>query len=220
MATRKTIQIGNTTQHNIGNVSSGSFSHTVVTGTNRKLIMAFAGRGTGSSMSSATYNGVALTKAKGSTFFDACEGQVWYLDNPAVGSNTLAYTLTGAEDNRAVIGVMDISNAKPGSVSGTDEQTGSAGSMSNTVTVSVDGSVVIDAVFNTGVSAGSSGAGQTDICSRSGADSGGASYKSNVSAGTTTMSWSGWTGGSAYSQAVMVIEPAELRGGAFVLASL
>jgi len=213
----KTIAVGNTTQHNIGNVSSGSFSHTVVTGSDRKLILIHAGRG-GETITSVTANTRSMTLAKQSTAFDQCLTQIFYLDNPDVGSNTIAYTLAGTEDNRAVIGVIDIRNAKQGTITRTDEQVGTGSSFSNTVTIDLSGSIVIEGQFNINTSAGSPSSGQTTIASRSGDDSGGASYKANVSAGTTTMGWSGFSSGStAYSQAVVVIEPAKIKGGSFLL---
>ena len=211
----KTIGIGNTTQHNVGSISSGSFSHTVVTGSDRKLILLMMNRNTGA-ITSVTANGSSMTLAKQSTSFDGCFTQIFYLDNPDVGSNTISYTLNGTDDNRAVIGVLDIRNAKQGTITRTDEQVGGSYGFTNSVTVDVSGSIVIEGQFNTGIQSGTVGAGQSYIATRSGNDSGGASYKANVNAGTTNMSWSWSDSDSAYSEAVVVIEPAKQKGGAFI----
>jgi RHS repeat-associated protein len=53
--------------------------------------------GTGT-ITSATYNGTSLTKAT-STRAGGMASEIWYLVNPATGSNTMSVTVTGATDS-------------------------------------------------------------------------------------------------------------------------
>lgn len=81
--------------------SSVSYTHTTA-GSNLVLFMGAANySGIARTVSGITYNSVAATKANGITA--ALEGnnqdaELWYLDSPATGSNTVAVTLTGTAD--------------------------------------------------------------------------------------------------------------------------
>jgi hypothetical protein len=77
-----------------------NWTHTT-SGSNRLLVL-FADiwqdvGGTGT-ITSATYNGVSLTKAT-STRGGGMASEIWYLANPASGSNTMSVTVTGATDS-------------------------------------------------------------------------------------------------------------------------
>ena len=79
--------------------STKNIAHTT-SGSNRLLVLTAdiwqdsPGVGT---ITSATYNGTALTKAT-STRSGGMASEIWYLANPQLGSNTLSVTITGATD--------------------------------------------------------------------------------------------------------------------------
>lgn len=72
--------------------SSASYSHTC-TGSNL-ILWVHVGSFTATT-SSVTYNGVSMTKAVDSGLQDGAYNTLWYLINPATGSNTVAITVSG-----------------------------------------------------------------------------------------------------------------------------
>ncbi len=77
-----------------------TWTHTTGSGSNRLLTLSgniwqdVGGTGT---ITSASYNGVALTKATSTTEV-SMDSELWYLVNPASGSNTMSVTVTGNTD--------------------------------------------------------------------------------------------------------------------------
>jgi len=90
--------------------SSTSFAYTC-TGSNLLLLVTVGVDDSGTvDVSSITYNGVGLTNANanGNYNLQNKHSRIWYLINPATGSNTLAITLTGDPSDIAVIGVISL----------------------------------------------------------------------------------------------------------------
>ncbi len=77
-----------------------TWTHTISSGSNRLLVLSadlwqdVAGTG---SITSASYNGAALTKAT-STLSTGMESEIWYLVNPSSGAHTVSVTVTGDTD--------------------------------------------------------------------------------------------------------------------------
>lgn len=86
--------------------TSANISHTC-SGSDRLLIVTVGTDGRAQSVTSATYNGVALTRAirRQHTNTDAFAGfeELWYLVNPATGTNTLVLNLSTSMQVQAVI---------------------------------------------------------------------------------------------------------------------
>ena len=80
--------------------ASYNWSHTC-SGSNRILIVGVSMLSVvGSSVSSITYNGVALTKIRSdASVSGAVRTELWRLVNPATGANTVAVTLSAALDS-------------------------------------------------------------------------------------------------------------------------
>lgn len=82
----------------ISSVGSYSTSVNVGTGSDRLLVVEFLQRDTGirRTITSITYNGVNLSHATGSLATNGTlSSEIWYLMNPAAGSNTLSITFSG-----------------------------------------------------------------------------------------------------------------------------
>ena len=107
--------------------SSASFSHVQIS---PFLLVAVYWRDTTKSVSSVTYNGVALTgltQAVTTTGSTGKGAQLFYLQNPAPGSNTLVVTWSGSVPASAVL-AANIFNVNP--VKPVDAQGGNNGNSS------------------------------------------------------------------------------------------
>lgn len=108
--------------------STGSFAFDAGSADDRVLIVFVAGdRGGATTISSATYNGVAMTAhtgfTSGATGFD---GRLFYLAGPASGSNTVQVTLSDANIKGGILAIAysgvdqttpleNLTNVNPGS---------------------------------------------------------------------------------------------------------
>jgi hypothetical protein len=173
--------------------ASYTWSHTC-TGTNRHLVVAIAMLSVGgSSVSSITYNSVALTliRARASAA-GAVRSEIWGLVNPASGSNTIAVTLstdldsvgnassfTGIHQTSPTEGAADASALNVGAADATVD-----------VTTVADNDWVIDNVATSDTTI-TVGAGQTQRNNVSGALGSGAMSTEGpkTPAGAVTMSW-------------------------------
>jgi RHS repeat-associated protein len=124
-----------TTGYNGGPVTK-TWTHTVSSGANRILVLAadiwqdVAGSGT---ISSATYGGVALTKAASSASVNM-NSELWYLVNPPSGANTMSVTVTGATD-AIKLGAADYTGvAQTSPVDATTTTTGTSGNPTESIT--------------------------------------------------------------------------------------
>lgn len=194
--------------------SSGSNTHIVGSGDNRILIAHISGQDDTRSVSSVTYGGIDLTLLRRTVQTNGLGSwaEIWYLVAPAVGSATLAVTLSAATEwtagGSSWFGVdqNDPFSADDGAIS-----TGT--SISKAIASSI-GEVVIDAVAqHAGVGTGpaislTEGANQSVIYKGNSGDfsnamGGGASYEDGVD-GNVTMSWSSnWSGNNSITVASM-----------------
>lgn len=212
---RNTLGVGNTTQYNVVvTTNPQTFTHTVSSQSDRKLILVHCNRASDTG-SSVTYNGVAMTLILRSPSNEQTFTEIWYLDNPATGSNTVSFNWTSAPGGNEVIGVIDIYNAELGLPIDQDSQTG-YGSFTNSVPVSIDGSIIIEGMYSsTDALVGASQSGQVEFAKRVTNDSGGCSYKLNVNTPSSTVGWNMNTS-SGYSEAAITVAPSLMRGGSFL----
>ncbi len=97
--------------------STISFAHSVTAGgVNRLLVLGVSinvAGNSGSTVTAATYNGVALTKSFAFDPGNNFRVEMWYLVNPATGSNTVQVTVNKTTGNPmgVVIGAVDFTNA-------------------------------------------------------------------------------------------------------------
>lgn len=132
------------------NSNALNWGHTVGAGTNRLLVVALSLRHTGAQAATAvTYNGINLTPFIIQTNNNNARVELWYLTNPPTGTANVAIAWSGAS-TRAVGGAMSFSGVDqttpledPEGATG-NSTAGSA--VSVTVTTTVRGAWVIDAV--------------------------------------------------------------------------
>lgn len=176
-----------------GSGSSFSWSHTC-SGSNRVLLLGIGWYDTADTVSSITYNSVAMTLVPSST---ATNGQytaaLYYLTDPTTGSNTISVTFTGS--------VFDFGGVAL-SVTGADQSTplGTANTASGTSTTpsvtitSASGELVLDTLIIAHSGTLTVGGSQTQ---RWNAITGGGFIKGGAStedgAASVTMSWSNST---------------------------
>ena len=186
--------------------TSFSQSYTVGTGLDRLLVIINGNRN--ARISSATYGGASLSRAKLSTRYDGCETDIWYLVAPATGSNTLAVTFTSGND-RAYLGAVSFFNIdQDDPVNSTYDKYANAGGFTKWVYPTKNNCVIVEGQFNTGLAAGSISGGQTLIKSRTGNDSGGCGYEMDADTAGETIGWTGFeTSSTAYSAAQVVFNP-------------
>lgn len=170
-----------------------SWSHTC-TGVNRYLVVGISMLSVaGSSVSSITYNGVALSliSAKASVS-GAVRAELWGLAAPAIGSNTIAVILSAALDSIggaiSFVGDHQISPIE-GAANASATNVGAADATVDVVTVA-DNDVCVDVVASSDTAI-TVGAGQISRNNIAGALGSGAMSTEGpkTPAGTVTMSW-------------------------------
>ncbi len=82
----------NTSYGTMSNVSTKTISHTTPSGTNRLMIVGVSAQQPGASVSSLTYNGVALTKLGNVSNASQSRIEIWYLKSPTVGTFNVVLT--------------------------------------------------------------------------------------------------------------------------------
>lgn len=200
-------------------VSTRSFSHTC-TGSNRTLFVAVAANDatlTDRTVTSITYNGVALTKIRSDDNTDIRHTEIWYLTAPASGSNTVVVTMGGTCTGlRAVaLSLTGTSQSSPLGGSGGQSVPGSTLTASASATTTADGSWIID-VLTTSV-AGTSQTPGTNQTSRYSSGAGTnlevfMSSRLGTTAGYYTNSWS-WTTDAWRAMTMVSIKPATSSSG-------
>ena len=116
-----------------------TFSHTVASHDDRCLIVATAARG-GVTVSSATYNGDALTKIDGQTFDGDERVELWYLLTPDTGTHDVVVTFSATQN----VGVVAASYYNVDSVGTFNSNTGSAVTASSVTMTNTAGHAIVD----------------------------------------------------------------------------
>lgn len=178
-----------------GAASSITLSHTT-SGTNRYLACGVAVQDTSKTVTSLTFNGVALTRL---TFFNnpdspgrESRAEYWYLVNPPATTASVVVTLSASTAVAAgCVSFTEVSQSTPHGTAATGK--GDAESTSLDVS-SVSGELVLDVMsMRVGTTPIIVGAGQTEQVNKvSGAGFGNATLGMSTEAGatTTTMTWS------------------------------
>ena len=192
--------------------TSKSWSHTC-TGTNLILWLAVGiwrdVAGTGS-VTSCTYDGVALTKyvereAAGSTMYTA----LYYLIAPATGAKTLAVTVTGATDAIKFVASSYSGVVQTSFLDANAYGDGYGTTATATVTTVADNSELVSSILHFGTGAITKGASQTEIAKDNGnSTAGGSSYQTTpkTPAGSTALTWT-WTGSGDWSMVAASFKP-------------
>ncbi|KKL68291.1 hypothetical protein LCGC14_2126460 [marine sediment metagenome] len=206
--------IGFDTSTEIGDVqvdtSSGSWSHTC-TGSDLILAVVVTMRAN-NSVSDITYNSVSLTHETGADQ-DAnnVHTEVWYLINPATGSNTVEVTLS-ASTNRwwsAAISLTGVAQSSPVDASGGSTDL-NVPAISTTLTVNTADSWGIDVwAHEADATAATADSGQTER-QQSNANflTGSTSTEGPLSTGSQAMGWTGAGGTGNAAQTMVVFKPA------------
>lgn len=204
------------TSTNQTNVSSFSWSHTT-SGADRVLIVGvsmFDITDSDRTVTGITYNSVAMTNIReDDNDTDDISTSIWYLINPATGSNTIEVTLNGT--NIGVIGgamsFTGVDQSAP--IEANNGDTTAAGtSLSTSVTTVTNNAWVVDTVahFNSDIiGAITAGGSQTEAWEESSGSqrNGAGSYRGPESPpASTAMAWTGDTN-SQWSHSLAVIKP-------------
>lgn len=123
--------------------STQTMAYDVGSGDNRLLVVGYIANSTSPTVSSMSYNGVALSLARRANQQGNVE--IWYLHNPAAGSNTLSVTLSGTISTANVI-PMHYTNAlqeSPGVFDQSAQSQGSGNSRTASVTPLYTDEVII-----------------------------------------------------------------------------
>lgn len=182
-----------TTSLNNGALDSPkSFSHTT-TGSNRALVVFVVLTGTAQTVSSITYNSVALTffNAFNLTGTPTARLEAWALSNPASGANNVTVTLSAGNADWDIIAESFTGAHQTTTSLLTSWQT--AQSLDATITTatvtSASGDMVIDASQSTGNNGTTSGTGQTQ---RWQDNTGGTNTQGSTKAGPDTTMAESW----------------------------
>jgi hypothetical protein len=190
-----TISFGAASSTTGANVSTRSWSHTIGSGSNRKLVVGVAVEDAAGNqnVSSVTYNGVALSFATGVTVGTGTVGRVelWYLDEaslPAAGTYTVQVTMPGtvAEIDTGAISVAGARAGAP-QVTATNTAT-TTNSITTNIATLTNNTWLFDAVVSGDTGSFTAGGGQTERWDRTTSTAtGAASTKAVASAGATSM---------------------------------
>lgn len=169
-----------------------SWTHTAGAGCSNRILIVGVGNRSNRSVSGITYNSVALTKIRSDAPGGDVHSELWYLTNPATGSNQI--TITMAASTTVTAGATTWCNTNQ---SGTpfNVMTGNGATGSNTTNPSVSvtsavGEVVVDVVTRQAAGGGLTvGPGQVQRFNQGGTANATAGSSEAAAAGSTTMSW-------------------------------
>jgi hypothetical protein len=182
-----------------GPASTRTISHTC-TGSDRILFASIMTYGASVTVSGATYNGVAMTKAVGITA--ALEGsnqihELWYLKNPATGANNVVFTLSGSVSFLAAQSVSYTgytASSLESSASAQNVSTNNTAAPACNVTITNSDCWIVGSSYTRDSNGISAGSGTTQR--KSGAANGWQIGDSNgvVGTGTQTLAWNSVVG--------------------------
>jgi hypothetical protein len=164
-----------------------------------------------------TYNSVSLTKIRNDAA-NPISTELWYLKSPSSGAHSVVVTLTAS---CAAVTADAVSFSGVDQTSPIDTSAGTTGIVQSSTSVSIttgcNNAMLVDSAYmkiGTACTAGASQTGKGNNYPLSSpastangtGDTTDASYKTLVSLGATTMSWS-WTGSDDWSQSVVSLKP-------------
>lgn len=195
----------NTSYGTMSNVSTKTIAHTTPSGSNRLMIVGVSAQQPGASVSSVTYNGVALTKLGNVSNASQSRIEIWYLKSPAVG--TFNVVLTNSQSENAIVGVKTFSGVNLTTTFGTlATSTGNSASAFVTATSATDELVYAVVGFNNGSTNQTPGSGQTEYYDQTINSSICGAGSSKAGASSVTMSWTSTS--SPWSIGAVSIKPA------------
>jgi hypothetical protein len=185
------------------NVSSTSWTHTTG-GSDRLLTVSIGALDTAArTVTGVTYNSVAMTQVdRASQTNDWVE--LWYLENPTIGANTVAVTFSGTVSHGGVAGATSFTGvAQSSSLAQKNKSSVVATSISTSITDTTSGNWLVDALHVQDDTPSVSGSGQVQSwkLQRGTDDWGGQSYTAS-GGGTVTLSWSISGGNNRINQVV------------------
>ncbi len=210
----------NTSSATMSNTSSVTISHITPSGANRLMMVGISAQQRAASVTSVTYNGVALTKLGNLSHSSQTRIEVWYLKNPSIG--TFNVVVSNSQSDNAVVGVKTYSGVDLTTPFGT---LSSAFGTSTTASVSVSSAVnelVFGVVgFNNGSTNITPGAGQTEYYDKTINSSIAGSASEKAGAASVTMTWTStsvsWTIGTVSIKPAPSIFPGGVSGAAMWL---
>lgn len=197
-------------------LSTYNWSHTC-TGADRYLAVGVSLLSVmGSSVTGITYGGVAMTliRARASAA-GAVRAELWGIENPMSGANSIAVTLSAALDSVACASSFTWARQSATSEGAADNSATNTGAADATVDITTvtDNAVVIDVVatMDTAITVG---AGQTQRANVSGALGSGAMSTAGLKTppGTVTMSWTGVDAAMTWTTVSAAIRPSITSG--------
>lgn len=195
----------NTSYGTMSNVSTKTIAHTTPSGSNRLMIVGVSAQQPGASVSSVTYNGVALTKLGNVSNASQSRIEIWYLKSPAVG--TFNVVLTNSQSENAIVGVKTFSGVNLTTTFGTlATSTGNSASAFVTATSATDELVYAVVGFNNGSTNQTPGSGQTEYYDQTINSSISGAGSSKAGASSVTSSWTSTS--SPWSIGAVSIKPA------------
>lgn len=197
-------------------VTTFNWNHTVAAGFNRSLLVTVQIRDDATTVSGITWNGVALTKATSiqeTTWTPHPRSEAWYLVAPAVGTYSIAVTLSAAADQAMAIASdwTNTSQTNPINTFNTLQGTATASvAKSLSVVTTVANTVLMHSIYtNATYTTITDGAGQTNLyilAANAGTDGALGSYKTVSAAGLASMQYTE-TEGADYAFVVVAIAP-------------
>lgn len=184
------VAFQNKTSNSTSGASSLTVSHTA-SGSNLIAVVAIsADYGASGYTTSVTYNGVSMTQAiEVQPTFDAGDSSIWYLVNPATGTQSVVANFASSTRNTQMVvyTFTGASQSSPIDNSGVNGNSAST-SIAKSITTNVDGCMVVDALStNQGASTPTANGDNSNATTALGH---GSSYATKATAGSVNMSWS------------------------------
>lgn len=192
--------------------SNPSWSHTC-TGSNLALFIGVGWSTASVTVSSVTYNGVALTQVGTTATNSTGNAAIYRLIAPATGAHTAQVTFSGTA-SAWMWGISFTGADQTSPEDGTNNNTGSTSPVSTAVTPTADGDYIIDmGVFlsNFSITVNSNQTQVLNLFNSSNATTGIGSYHTNPisPAASTTMQWT-FSGTKSWAQTVAAVRPVQL----------
>jgi len=193
-----------------------SWSHTVGSGNNRVLVVGIVTEDSTASdqiISSVKFNGVNMTPASGSTksrvvysgtaYSSTLRTGLYYMQNPPVGTYTVAITHNGSVSYR-VGGAVSLKNVKQQAPEAVVTNAATATAISTSVTIPNEGAWIVDVVGHSNSGSFTTSTATERWDKNSGYNTGGGSTKAITTPGSNTITWdySGSSGTMVHSLAV------------------